>query len=437
MSKKLEKENEEIETEETEETETEEVETDGEETEGEETEEEVKENLKNFIQSETKTASIEALDAKLDEMAKELVSKFYAGVEAQRKAAIKGVKTQKNLSDQEVVRKWFTALRERDASTLRAMEKDFLNTDTDRDGGFLVPTPLVAEVARFVEEYGIARRDMRYLPFSGAGNSRMLPALASAVQVFWAGQGEKKPSSIPQFKLVEQTLKKLVAICPMSEEMLEDPAIDIIRLLGELFGEAVALEEDRVFFTGKVDSGDQYNGVVEIDDTVEVLVGGDDPTAEKFGNFLADALNRAKFAVPTQVRNKGKFYMNSAYFSLLQRVKDSNGNYLIQNPTADTEGYRIWQRPIELLDVLADDNIAVEGTPIAFYTDLSKTCVYGDKGGLRVKYLTEATVSSAGESPTSINLAEQDMVALRISKRTGYVPLLPSGIAVVRLGTES
>lgn len=446
MSKKLKKEIEEetIDLELETETETEEeTETDGteeEETEEGETEEEVKENLKNFIQSETKSASAKALDAKLDKMAEELVSKFYAGVEAQRKAAIKGVKTQKNLSDQEVVRKWFNALMIRDASTLRAMEKDFLNTDTDRDGGFLVPTPLVAEVARFVEEYGIARRDMRYLPFSGAGNSRKIPTLLSSVQAFWVDQAGKKPGTQPKFSLVEQTLKKLAAICPMTEEILEDSAIDIIRLLGELFGEAVAREEDRVFLTGDATAtpeADPFNGIVNIVGTREVLVGAVSPDAEGFGNLLADALNRAKFAVPTQVRNNGKFYMNSAFFSILQRTKDERGNYIIQSPTADSEGYKIWQRPIELVDVLPSDIAAEEGTPVAFYSDLSKTCVYGDKAGLRVKYLTEATITSAGESPSSINLAEQDMVALRIVKRTGYAPLLPSGIAVVRLGSES
>lgn len=446
MSKKLKKEIEEETIEEETETETEteeETETDGteeEETEEGETEEEVKENLKNFIQSETKSASAKALDAKLDKMAEELVSKFYAGVEAQRKAAIKGVKTQKNLSDQEVVRKWFNALMIRDISTLKAIEKDYINTDDNEEGGYLVPPMLVAEVARFTEQYGVSRRDMRYMPFSGAGNSRKIPTLLSSVQAFWVDQAGKKPGTQPKFSLVEQTLKKLAAICPMTEEILEDSAIDIIRLLGELFGEAVAREEDRVFLTGDATAtpeADPFNGIVNIVGTREVLVGAVSPDAEGFGNLLADALNRAKFAVPTQVRNNGKFYMNSAFFSILQRTKDERGNYIIQSPTADSEGYKIWQRPIELVDVLPSDIAAEEGTPVAFYSDLSKTCVYGDKAGLRVKYLTEATITSAGESPSSINLAEQDMVALRIVKRTGYAPLLPSGIAVVRLGSES
>jgi len=435
MKKELEKE---LETEGTEETE-EEVEgceTDEEETE--EDEEEVKENLKSYIQSETASASEKAIDEMLDKKSEELVKKFFAGVEVNREKAIKSARKQvKNLTEQEQVKSWFTALMAKDTATLKRMEKDYLNTGDDEKGGYLVPPALLAEVNRFTEEYGVARRDMRYLPFSGAGNERKIPTLASSVSTFWVNEGGSKPSTVPEFALVTQTLKKIAAICPMTEEMLEDPAIDIIRLLGELFGEAVAYEEDRVFLAGDTDDGDPFNGVINAAGVVPVVIGSVNPSAADFGNELADAMNRALYAVPTQVRNKGKFYIHSDYMGILQRVKDPEGRYLIQRPVGDSNVSTIWNRPIELVDVLPDEDASGEDTPIAFYTDLNKTCVYGDKGGLRVKYLTEATISSAGESPSSINLAEEDMVALRIVKRTGYVPLLPSGIAVLTLGDES
>lgn len=423
----------EIEETEVEETEVEEVEeTD------EETEEEAKENLKSYIQSETVTASEKAIDALLDKKSEELVNKFFAGIEKSRGVAIKSAKKQvKNITEQEQVRNWFTALMNKDASSLKTMEKDYLNTGDNEKGGYLVPPALVAEVNRFTEEYGVARRDMRYLPFSGAGNERKIPKSLNSVSTYWVGEGGKKPSTVPGFALVTQTLKKIAAICPMTEEMLEDPAIDIIKLLGELFGEAVAYEEDRVFLAGLTSDGDPFNGVINASGVIPVVIGSDNPSDEDFGELLADAMNRAMYAVPTQVRKKGKFYMNSAFMGILQRVKDSEGRYLIQQPVGDSNVSTIWTRPIELTDVLPADDVSGDEAPVMFYTDLAKTCVYGDKGGLRVKYLTEATVSSAGESPSEINLAEEDMVAVRIVKRTGYVPVLPEGIAVLVLGDES
>jgi len=391
-------------------------------TEAEPSEDEVKDELKTFIRAET----ISSLEKELDKVSDGLVKKFFDGVAKQRAAVIDGKVAVKKSSDQELVRNWFNCLIHRDHQGMKAIQKDFLNTDIDEQGGYLVPPQLVAEVNRFTNEYGVARRDMRYLPFSGAGNERMIPALTNSVSVFWVGEGAAKPSTKPTFKLVTQTLKKIAAIVPMTEEILEDSAINIISLLGELFGEAIAMEEDRVFFTGDTAAGDPYMGILNAPGTVPVsLIGAD------AANIVADDLLNMIYAVPRAIRDKGKFYMHSTIFRTLQLLRDTvNGGYIVQSPVGDKPG-TIWNRPYELVDVLPDSTLTANNTPFMFYTDLSKTCVYGDKAGLKVKLLEEGIVQSAEESPSDLNLATQDMVALRIVKRVGYVPVLPSGIAVL------
>lgn len=403
-------------------------------------EEEVKEEFKSFIQEETREASEKALNEFLDVKAEELVSKFMQGIEKQRKVATSN--KPKAVSEEVEVKTWFRALMDKDVKTLRTLEKGYMNEGTEASGGYLVPPALLAEVNRFVQEAGVCRRDMRYLPFSGAGNSRKIPTLLSSVATYWVGEGGKKPSTKPTFAVVTQVLKKIAAICPMTEELIEDSAINIISLLGELFGEAVAVEEDRVFLTGKdANAGgtDPFTGVLHTTGVVPVAIGSSDPTEKKFGNELVDAMNKALYSVPAEIRRQGKFYIHSDFFGVIQRVKDDNKNYIVQQPQGDRPA-TIWNKPVELVDVLPDITASGEGTPIGFFSYLGKTCAYGDKAGLRVKYLTEATIGEVeGEdgSPASINLAEQDMVALRIVKRTGYVPILPQGIAVLQLGDES
>jgi hypothetical protein len=49
--------------------------------------------------------------------------------------------------------------------------------------------------------------------------------------------------------------------------------------------------------------------------------------------------------------------------------------------------------------------------------------------------LDQASVYDA--DGTLINLAERDMLALRVHKRVGYVPVLPDGIAVLSTGAAS
>jgi HK97 family phage major capsid protein len=289
----------------------------------------------------------------------------------------------------------------------------------------------VAEVNRFTLQYGVARRDMRYMPFSGAGNSRTIPLLDSSVSVFWVGEAGAKPSTKPAFGYVTQTLKKIAAIVPMTEELLEDSAIDIIALLGELFGEAVAMEEDRVFFAGNTGSGDPFNGVINASGVVPTLLGSGDDANDLNADDLLDLIG----SVPPQIQKNGKFYMHSSILRCIQKLKSTvTGNYIWQGPVGGQPG-TIWNRPYETVDVLPDSTLTTHSAPYMFYTDLKKTCVYGDKGGLKVKLLDQGIVQSADESPSDLNLSTQDMVALRIVKRVGYVPLLPAGIAVLKVAS--
>jgi len=385
------------------------------------------EGLKSYIQAE----ALDALDKSLEKKSDELVKKFLNGVAEQRKKAIETKQTPKKTSDEEIVRKWFKALLYRDSQAMAEVQKDYLQGGEAGQGGDLIPPQLLAEVNKFTEEYGVARRDMRYLPFSGAGNSRNIPALASSVSVFWVGEGGAKPSTKPTFKLVPQTLEKIVAIVPFTEEIVEDSAINLISLLGELFGEAVAAEEDRVFLNGDTGNGDPYMGVIRATGVVNTDMANNETPA----NITADHLNDLIYSVPTQVRNTGKFYLHSTVFQLLQQLRDAvNGGYIVQSPVGDRPG-AIWNRPYELVDVLPDADTTDGTLPFMFFTNLAKTCVYGDKGDIKVKILEEATVQSAEESPADLNLATQDMMAMRIKKRVGYVPVLPAGIGVLRTGT--
>lgn len=385
----------------------------------------MKENLKTFIKSETAASLEKELESKADA----LIQKFFDGVASQRAKAIVQPKAVKK-SDQEVVKSWLKCLVYRDHQGMMALQKDYMQIGNDEQGGYLVPPQLLAEVNRFVETYGVARRDMRYLPFSGAGNERKIPALANSVSVFWVAEGGAKPSTKPTFDLVTQTLKKLAAIVPITEELLEDSAINLISLLGELFGEAVAMEEDRVFFNGSVAAGDPYNGILRATGVVNVdMTGGDDAA-----DIDADDLNNLIYAVPRAVRELGKFYMHSTVFQVIQQLRSAvTGNYIVQSPVGDRPG-TIWGRPYELLDIMPDATLTANKSPFVAYSNLQKTCVYGEKSGLRVKLLDQAIVQSAEESPSDLNLATQDMVALRIVKRVGYVPILPAGIAVLRTG---
>jgi HK97 family phage major capsid protein len=350
--------------------------------------------------------------------------------------------------------KWIKSLLRRDKDGMKTSAKeitdlkgvddattDALYTGNDAQGGYLVPELFLAEVNRFVEEYGVARREMRYLPFGGNGNSRKIPTLSSSITVYWVDEGHQKTTSKPGFGDVTQTLKTIAALAILTEEMVEDSAIDIIAMLSRLMGEGIAEEEDTEFLAGDTDDGDTWDGILNASGVDTYALSGTD----RADDITPDDLLKAQDELTTAQKRGAKYYMHPSIYSVVRRSRaaavssgDGEGNYLVQPPTGQQPA-SIWGYPVVLSDAmpaLSDVNGSDQNdVPFAFFGNLNKCAVYGDKQGLRVKTLDQATVDTSGGD--TVNLAQNDMVGVRTNKRVGYVPVLPEGIVVIQNGPST
>lgn len=370
----------------------------------------------------------EILTSKIDGIAKELVSKFVEGAKDARKTALETGK--KEIKGQEKTRAFMKALVAGDKIAAKALTTSDSGSDPDdAQAGLLIPVELRNEVLRIAQtQFGLARRDMFYLPFSGPGNSRNIPTLGTSVSVFWTGEGAKKRSTQPSFNLVNQTLKKLAAIVPMTEEILEDSLIDLNALLGQLFAEAISKEEDIQFFTG---TGSPWTGLLNNGQLNQVAQGSGDPS-----QLTADDLLDMIDATPTGALNGAKFYFHRSVLSVLRKLKGSDGQYILQNPGNGLPS-TLWNYPYETSDAFPALADVGTGDPYILFGNLKQGAIFGDKQAIRIKLLTEATVGdtngseSGSDVQTAINLAEQDMVALRIVERVGYVVALPKAMTVL------
>ena len=328
-------------------------------------------------------------------------------------------------TDKEKIADFFKALISGDTKALTTS-----SGDTPK-AGYLIPTEFQAEVLRVMhDEYGVARRDMRYLPFAGVGNTRTIPKLGTSVSVAWTNEGGAKTSTQPTFGLVTQTLKKLAAIVPLTEELFEDSAISLIPLLTELFAEALAKEEDTQFFAG---SGSPWTGILNNGSVADVTLGG----GEGFDDLNADDLLDMTAEVSSTMRRNGKFYMHTTILNLIKKLKDENDNYIYEKPGGqDAPNGKIWGYAVEVVDVMPALTDSASNKAFVIFSDLKKTCIFGDKQQMRVRVLEEATITDT-DGETVINLAEQDMIALRIVERVGYVCALPEQICVCKTATSS
>jgi HK97 family phage major capsid protein len=369
-----------------------------------------------------------SLEKSVERISTELISNFKAGVaEAREKILSNGKKEVDPHS--KLTREFLRALMSGDKAKCKALTTDTSGSaPDDSDAGLLIPTELRNEVLRIMEtQYGLARREMLYLPFSGPGNSRTIPALGTSVSVFWTGEGNKKQSTQPKFSIVTQTLKKLAAIVPFTEEILEDSAINLTQLVATLFAEAVAKEEDIQFFAG---IGSPWIGLLNNPD-VNIVPQASGGVADLTADDLLDMID----ATPTGALTGAKFYFHRTVLSVIRKLKSNDGQYIFQAPANGLPG-TIWDYPYETSDAFPAVSEIVDGDQYIVFGNLKQSCVFGDKQQLRVKLLEEATITDT-DGQTEINLAEQDMVGLRIVERVGYVVALPKAATVLEAGASS
>ena len=386
------------------------------------------EAIKELISDSVKST----IEKKVEAMSDDLVAKFMAGIAEQRKNATDENKeiTKGEMDTRLFMKSLFDGatveLREHEGQRAKAWD----TTTEGGKAGYLVPDELRAEILRIAEkQYGLARREMLYLPFSGPGNSRTIPTLASTISVTWTDEKVAKTSSQPTFGLVTQTLKKLAVIIPMSEEILEDSAINLTQLIGELVAEAISKEEDLQFFVG---TGAPWTGVLN-NGSVNVVTMGVGDTS--FLDVDADDLLDMQDSTPGGAMTGAKYYMNRSIFNVLRKLKDSDGNPIFQKATESTPAM-IWDHPYELSDAFPAKGDTAEDTAFILFGNLRQGAVFGDKQQIRVKLLDQATITDT-DGETTINLAEQDMIGLRFVERVGYVVSLPTALTILKTNTTA
>jgi HK97 family phage major capsid protein len=408
--------------------------------------EEIKKGFKKDLDNFRNELNYEALKKQVNE----LLIKFE---EVKEKNPILS-KEQRERKERDLNNRWIRSFLRKDKEGISSVEKllkelkddlePVLQTDAGSNvlsgdvtqGSYLIPELLLAEVNRFVVSGSVARREMRYLPFSDPGNSRYIPTLLTNVTVDWPDEGEKKPKTKPYISRVKQTLKKVAAMVIMTEEIIEDTAVDLTSFCGQLLGEAIAAEEDDQFFAG---NGTPWTGIINNADVATLALDAGETMEDVTPDDLLDMVSE----IPEGAVNGGKYYMHRSVFATLRKYRssavaagDGEGVYLVQDPTGSSPG-TIWGYPVVLTEALPaiGNDTGENDYPFLIFGNLKKTCVYGDKKGIRVKLLDQASVYD--DNDELINLAEQDMLALRVHKRVGYAIVLPDGICVLQTGASS
>ena len=104
------------------------------------------------------------------------------------------------------------------------------------DGGFLVQQDFANEIMREVFDTGLLASRCRRIPIT-VGNSIKIPGLdetsratgsrQGGIRAYWADGATEKTASKPKFRLMELNLHKMIGLCYLTDELMDDaPALE-------------------------------------------------------------------------------------------------------------------------------------------------------------------------------------------------------------------
>ena len=132
-----------------------------------------------------------------------------------------------------------------------------LSEGVSSDGGFLVPTEFRNTLMKLSLEASIIEGMTTNIPL--AVNSVKIPVVTESTRassiyggiiVYRPAEAGVKTASKPQFGQVELNLHKLIGLCYVTDELLEDSPISMAPLLTTMFSEAIAFQKDDDYING-------------------------------------------------------------------------------------------------------------------------------------------------------------------------------------------
>jgi HK97 family phage major capsid protein len=299
---------------------------------------------------------------------------------------------------------------------------------TAADGGYVMPTEYRAEIIRIVEQYGIARRLCRVIPMNH--KDWTIPTNSDLPAVYWdtelVGVELNAPSeSKVTFAKPTMTAHKLIAIDTLSIEVDEDSIPSIRDFVIDVFGIAIAKEEDYQMLTSPGTGTEPFTGLMALSGITEVTgaantyAGTLQATGATGGyNKLIETMD----AVDEAVSETAVWIGSNSVLNGIRQVKDLNEQPLYGQMAAGPPN-SLFGRPYVRSRVMpkVKDGGSQASTAFLLYGDPSYH-ILGDRMSLTVDVSPHAAFKEAG-------------IVLRVMERLGYCTTLKTPFA--RLKTSS
>jgi HK97 family phage major capsid protein len=260
-----------------------------------------------------------------------------------------------------------------------------LTTQSNPDGGYLVPEEMSATIDRVLGVISVMRQISNVMPINTSVYKKLVNMGGAGSG--WVGEEEARPETgTPTLRELLFTVMEMYANPATTQTMLDDGIVDVGAWLGDEVQITFAEQEGAAFLTG---SGvKRPRGILSYPTVANASYAWGSLGFIATGvaaNFHAtnpgDNFVDTYYALKAGYRGGASWLMSDAVMAAVRKFKDGQGNYLWAPPSAVGEVSTILGKP-----VYNDDNMPALGAnnfPVAF-GDFRRGYMILDRQGIRV-----------------------------------------------------
>lgn len=260
----------------------------------------------------------------------------------------KGTKVEAREMEQEKLVEQRSALQSFIRNDKAGLEARAQYVNTTQDGEVVIPEQVAGEIIKKIEDASPVFAQARKYP-SIQGTLKIAKENTDD-QAGFVGENEELPSTALKFGHVTLTQKRVGAAVTLTQQLLNDGAIDLLSYSADLLARRTARAVEKSIFKGeggeKGFAGIFSSAVTDADQLNKV-------TLPK--SITADNLAEITGALNPAYLDQSAFYMSRGNFNAIRKLKDGTGDFLLQNGSVNGKiGTTVLGFPVYVTDVLED-----------------------------------------------------------------------------------
>lgn len=267
---------------------------------------------------------------------------------------------------------------------IEEFEKELRALSTTANGTALIPENVQQEIIKKMEEVSPAFAQARKI--NSVNGSLKVAKENDAIIGGFFGEGESILEEAINFTYVELKQKRLGAAASLSNQLINDSAVELVAYVKDLLGRRVAKVAEQAIFNG--DGLEQFTGIMG------------DASVDKKQYSLATTLVIEHLmdlytALHPSFLDGSAFYMSRAFFNKAVKLKDSNGHFYVQNGIVNAKPtYTLFGQPVYVTEALAAGDTALD-VPVVF-ANLEQAYSIMVKKGMAIQQIVDGTQALKG-----------------------------------------